>query len=133
MTAPDPFALGGRQDDGDDGIIVDEDGLAALALLENEPKLGPLARRSFEVGELVGNLVPRGDNFRRLWALDFELDQQIIECPADTVGGIAWRLGEINRIVQDEAGVSDWLRSSVQAAYEDALRLAKASKTLPLD
>jgi len=119
MSALDPFALGGT-----DEIIVDYDELNELAFLADEPVLGPLARELFEVNELWGNAL--GDD--SLLARIKELDKEIAACPAQTIGGVAWRLRDLNLVIQDEDGVSDWTRAAMQAACDDATRLAEAAR-----
>jgi hypothetical protein len=119
-NAIDPFALGGRTDE----IIVDDD----LRFLVDEPVLGPLARELFEVNKEWGNLLlsdPRSDE---LLARIHELDKRIAAIPAQTIGGVAWRLLDLNMVIQDEDGVSDWTRAAMQAACDDATRLAEAAR-----
>jgi hypothetical protein len=124
MTALDPFALGGRTDE----IIVDHDELNDLRFLVDEPVLGPLARELFEVNEEWGDM-PAGDpRDGALLARIKELDKETAACPAQTIGGVAWRLRDLNLVIQDEDGVSDWTRAAMQAACDDATRLAEAGR-----
>jgi hypothetical protein len=38
-------------------------------------------------------------------------------------------LRDLNRIIQDEVGVSDWTRAAMQAACDEATRLAEGDAT----
>jgi len=127
MTS-DPFALGGREDD---QVIVDHDALDVLFLVADEPVLGPLVREQFEAEELWGNT--RGDDPRWDGRMRrcIELDKTINTCRAETIGGIAWRLQDLNRVIQDEEGVSDWTRAGMQAVCDEAIALAKAKLRKP--
>ena len=125
-SAADPFAHG--------GIIVNEDAKALLALLDREPRLGPLARELFEVEEEQGN-VPGGalrepERSAELDARFHAVFDPACECPAETIGGVAWRLGQIRSAIaeNDETG---WVATMVRTAFADAVRLAEAERDTP--
>ncbi|HEX3860387.1 MAG TPA: hypothetical protein VHY35_01690 [Stellaceae bacterium] len=122
----DPFALGGRPPS-DDAIIVDREAEAFLPYLDTEPVLGPMARELFVVEEAQGNLVGGPLGQPEAWA---ELAERfravfpaVCSLPAETLGGLIWRLGQIKTSIAD-CEVPEYLISLVQAALDDALRLA---------
>lgn len=126
MTAPDPFALGGRPEQLSDEIIVDEEVKALLVLMAREPVLGPLAHRLFEANELCGNTVGGSPVYEERAQVCHELDAAIADTPAQTIGGIVWRLLDLRRTLDFSYDLDPWTVKALHRIYEDALRLARA-------
>jgi hypothetical protein len=124
-SPPSPL-LGGADD------IVDEHEKEDLALVVREPTLEPLAREVFEISEEQENMRggPLGPGAARWQELERRYnvaDQAIDACHAETIGGVAWRLGQLLRVVENEEGISAWIVSTLRMACEDAKTLHRQS------
>jgi hypothetical protein len=107
-----------------DEKFVNEEEKAALTLLAGEGWLAVLAHEQFEAEELWGDTPANDPSWDRMGDDCKRLMWLVVACPAKTIGGVAWRLREIDMIVQEESGVSEWLRRAVRQAFADALALA---------
>jgi hypothetical protein len=111
-------------------IIVDEGAKEALALVDGEPTLGPLAREIFPIEEEQNNMQGGPDGNLERWdelaRRCNALEKEIITCRAETIGGLAWRLHQLLTIVDNE-DLSPWAEGMLRAAIEEANALARMS------
>jgi len=116
-----------QRETSDDETIVDEREKNDLDLLTGEPILAPLAREVFEVAEEQGNMRggPAGPGAARWKELEKRYnaaDDAINRTHAETIGGVAWRLDQVLRVLENE-DVSVWMVDTLRMAFEDAKRL----------
>ena len=76
----------------------------------------------------AGEMLP-GKEFDALWPKSTALLQEAMDTPVRTVAALAWKLGEINLVIETEAGVTEGLRRDMQTALADAERLARGAGT----